>query len=203
MQGQTPECPIIFCDSVVSSKSPPSLLPHIPLLICPFSSINWTSIIYQALCYMLRMGTEKISILKCAYSIVQLCLTLCDVMDNPPVSSVLGIIQARTLEWVAISSSGVSSWPRDWTHVSYDSCITRLIFFFFFKSLSHLGRTGETGVLQSLGSQRVRHNLATEHNNKNLQWISPSWLWGKQRAVWLTLWSREVQGHFFKSVDRI
>ena len=28
-----------------------------------------------------------------------------------------GILQARILEWVAISSSRVSSWPRDWTHI--------------------------------------------------------------------------------------
>ena len=35
---------------------------------------------------------------------LQLCLTLCDPIDsNPPVSSVPGILQARTLEWVAIS----------------------------------------------------------------------------------------------------
>ena len=38
--------------------------------------------------------------------IAQLCLTLCDPMDcSLPVSSVYGIFQARTLEWVAISSS--------------------------------------------------------------------------------------------------
>ena len=37
---------------------------------------------------------------------LQLCLTLCDPIDSsPPGSSVHGIIQARTLEWVAISSS--------------------------------------------------------------------------------------------------
>ena len=34
-------------------------------------------------------------------------------------SSVHGIFQARTLEWVATLFSGGSSWPRDWTHVSY------------------------------------------------------------------------------------
>ena len=34
----------------------------------------------------------------------QLCLTLCDPMDgSPPGSLVPGILQARTLEWVAIS----------------------------------------------------------------------------------------------------
>ena len=35
-----------------------------------------------------------------------------------PGFSVHGIFQARILEWVAISFSGRSSWPRDWTQVS-------------------------------------------------------------------------------------
>ena len=30
-----------------------------------------------------------------------------------------GILQARTLEWVAISFCRGSSWPRDWTQISY------------------------------------------------------------------------------------
>ena len=38
---------------------------------------------------------------------------------SPPGSSVPGISQARVLEWVAISFSRGSSWPRDWTHVSH------------------------------------------------------------------------------------
>ena len=47
------------------------------------------------------------------------CLTLCDPMDcSPPGSSVLGIFQARILEWVAISFSRGSSRPRDQTQVS-------------------------------------------------------------------------------------
>ena len=53
-------------------------------------------------------------------SVPQLCLTLCDPMDcNPPGSSVHGILQARILEWVAISFSKGSSWPGDWTQVSH------------------------------------------------------------------------------------
>ena len=37
---------------------------------------------------------------------LQLCLTLCDPIDGgPPGSPVPGILQARTLEWVAISFS--------------------------------------------------------------------------------------------------
>ena len=41
---------------------------------------------------------------------------LCDPVGfNPAGSSVHGISQARTLEWVAISFSRGSSWPWDWT----------------------------------------------------------------------------------------
>ena len=50
-------------------------------------------------------------------SFTQLCLILCDLIDCSPVgTSVCGIFQARVLEWVVISSSRGSSWPRDWTH---------------------------------------------------------------------------------------
>ena len=38
---------------------------------------------------------------------------------SPPGSSVHGILQARKLEWVAISFSRGSSRPRNWTFVSY------------------------------------------------------------------------------------
>ena len=50
----------------------------------------------------------------------QSCLTVCDPMDcSPPgSSSVHGILQARILEWVAISFSKGSSWPRNWTRIS-------------------------------------------------------------------------------------
>ena len=58
----------------------------------------------------------------CAKSL-QSCLTLCEPMDcSPPGSSVLGTLQARILEWVAMPSSRGSSWPRDRTHVSCISC---------------------------------------------------------------------------------
>ena len=44
---------------------------------------------------------------------------LCDPMESsPPGSSVHEILQARILEWVAISSSRRSSWPRDQSQVS-------------------------------------------------------------------------------------
>ena len=48
-----------------------------------------------------------------------------------PSSSVHGILQARILEWVAIPFSRVSSWPRDWTLVSWlFSCIGKQILYY-------------------------------------------------------------------------
>ena len=53
-------------------------------------------------------------------SVTQSCPTLWDPMDcSPPVSSVHEILQARILEWVAISFSKGPSRPRDRTQVSY------------------------------------------------------------------------------------
>ena len=62
--------------------------------------------------------------------VTQSCLTLCDPRDySPPGSSVHGILQARTLEWVALPSSGGSSQPKDQTRVSYIFCIGRHVLY--------------------------------------------------------------------------
>ena len=57
----------------------------------------------------------------CVYVLVaQSCPTLSNPMDcSPPGNSVHRILQARILEWVAISFPRGSSWPRDWTQVSH------------------------------------------------------------------------------------
>ena len=52
--------------------------------------------------------------------LLQSCLTLCAPMDYClSDSSVNGILQARILEWIAMSFSSGSSQPKDWTRVSY------------------------------------------------------------------------------------
>ena len=69
------------------------------------------------------------------YFSVCLCVCVCacsvaqsDSMDySLPDSAVHGNFQARILEWVAISYSRVSFWPRDQTHISCISCIGRLV----------------------------------------------------------------------------
>ena len=77
------------------------------------------------------------SIASCMHAqLLQLCLILCDPMDcSLPGSSVHGILQAGILEWIAMASSRGSSWPRDWTHNSYVSCIGRRVLYHW----HHLG----------------------------------------------------------------
>ena len=65
---------------------------------------------------------ENVYIAAAAAKSLQLCPTLCDPIDgSPPGSAVPGILQARTLEWVAISyskwkcSRSVMSDPQ-WSH---------------------------------------------------------------------------------------
>ena len=87
----------------------------------------------------------------------QSCLTLCDPMNcSPPGSSVHEISQARILEWVTISSSRGSSWPRDWTQVSWQADSLLLA---PGGRTSHLLRKGwrfpRTGPPPTLGSLKV------------------------------------------------
>ena len=86
-----------------------------------------------------------------------LCPTLCDPMDCSPLgSSIHGILQARILEWIAISFSRGSSWPRDRTQVSCVSCIGRQILYHWaargrpFKAVQMKAKTNEEGGSSSL-----------------------------------------------------
>ena len=55
-----------------------------------------------------------LSIVHAAAKSLQSCPTLCNPIDgSPPGSAIPGILQARTLEWVAISSS--SAWKWKWS----------------------------------------------------------------------------------------
>ena len=54
-----------------------------------------------------------VTLLESKSEVAQSCPTLCEPMDcSPPCSSVHGVLQARILEWVAISFSKGSSWSR-------------------------------------------------------------------------------------------
>ena len=61
--------------------------------------------------------------------LLQSCPALCHPMDySPPGSSVLGILQARILEWVAMPSSRGSSQSSDWTCIFCGSCVAGWFF---------------------------------------------------------------------------
>ena len=67
---------------------------------------------------------------------LQSCLALCDLIEGSlPGSPIPGILQARTLEWVAISFFRGSFRPRDGTRVSCVFCIGRRVLY----QLSHQG----------------------------------------------------------------
>ena len=103
-------------------------------VLSPFSLVWLWTVARQA---PLSMGFSRQEYWSgCVCLVAQSCLPLCDPMDcSLPGSSIHGILQARILEWVAMPSSRESSWPRDWTHVSYVSCIGRWVLYHW----RHLG----------------------------------------------------------------
>ena len=78
-------------------------------------------------------GTELYKLLilwiRACMLLLQLCPTFCCSVDSSlPSSSVHGILQARILEWVAMTSSRGSSQHKDWTRVSCVFCIADRFF---------------------------------------------------------------------------
>ena len=103
---------LTLCDSM--DYSPPGFFVHgilqarILEWVAKPSSIFSTEVVVQP---------ESVNCLQS--EVAQSCPTPCDPMNcSPPGSSVHGILQARILEWLAISCSRGSSRPRDRTRVS-------------------------------------------------------------------------------------
>ena len=97
----------------------------------------------------------------------QLCLTLCNPMYcSLPGSSVYGIFQARLLEWVVISFSRGSSWPRDQTHVSYVSSIGRQILYLWAIWEAHIWAVSEITMLYIWNTVELYFNTNNSNNNK-------------------------------------
>ena len=75
-------------------------------------------------------GTFQQFIFNTKVLVAQSCPTLCNHVNcGPPGPSVHEILQARILEWVALSSSTGSCSPRDGTQVSHVSCIGRQVLY--------------------------------------------------------------------------
>ena len=82
------------------------------------SESEWS---YAEYLYLIHEEKQDMDAGVCVCALVaQSYLTLCDPMDcSLPGSSIRGIFQARILEWIDISFSRGSSWPRDQTQVSH------------------------------------------------------------------------------------
>ena len=84
------------------------------LVPLPFQKSAWTSgMSWFTYCWKLAWRILSITLLACAAAakLLQSCLTLCDPIDGLlPGSFVSGILQSRTLEWVAISFSNAWKW---------------------------------------------------------------------------------------------
>ena len=97
----------------------------------------------------------------CVFSRVR----LCDPMDcRLPASSVHRISQARIMEWVAISYSRGSSWPRDWTQVT---CFAGRVF--------SIWATREALISYHLLHNKLSPNLI--HWNNNIHYLSVFIYW--------------------------
>ena len=76
-----------------------------------FDSVNINNIGENGGCWAWKRETKNDYLAAAAAKSLQSCLTLCDPIDgSPPGSPVPGILQARTLEWVAISFSNAWKW---------------------------------------------------------------------------------------------
>ena len=86
----------------------------------------------------------------------------CDPMEcSLPVSFVHGILQARILGWVAISSSKASSQPGNWTQVS---CIAGRFFTIW------ATREAQQGVINQIYKQLIQLNLKKSQTTQFNKW---------------------------------
>ena len=125
------------CSSSPVQACPPPLCPHLPqghtAHLAGYAENCWLRVgisKHAYWCIECFYHRRVLGFVKCFLSTVvplwahcclvaQSCPSLCDPTDSsPPGSYVHGILQARILEWVAISFCRESSRPRDWTQVS-------------------------------------------------------------------------------------
>ena len=131
----------------------------------------------------------------CMLRSVQLCNPI---NRRPSGSSVHGILQARILEWVALSYSRGSSWPRDGMRVSRVSCTGR----WFYtnappgKLLGSFNGPGPSGPELTIrkwkrepeeGRERERERERKKERRKERKTWGPK-LWWSKGALMIFLW---------------
>ena len=84
------------------------IFPFIFSMHCSSFNKNWFNVFSD---FVLRNAMKLLHSLPLSAKSLQSCLTLCDHIDCSPLGSPIpGILQARTLEWVAISFSNAWKW---------------------------------------------------------------------------------------------
>ena len=142
-----------------------------------------------AVCKVAKSRTRLSNELNCEVKVAQLCLTLCDPMDN----AVHGILQARIREWIAFPFSRGSYQPSDQTQVS---CIAGR-FFTSWATREELnwtelkvnlylalgGASGNKPASQCRRLKRCRLDLWVAGDLRDAGWIS-----GSGRYPWRRAW---------------
>ena len=112
-------------------------------------------------------------------TVIQSCPIFCNPMDcSLPGNLVHGILQARILEWVAISFSREYFWPKDQTQVS---CIGRKVLY----HLSHQGSPLEAVLArekQNCKVEKTNHSNGIQGALRGADQFSLNLLWWFLRA---------------------
>ena len=109
------------------------------------------------------------------------------VNSNLPSSFVHGILQARILEWVAISYSRKSSWPRDRTCLTFLSCICRQVLYHLLLLCSNLETDFSTFSICYAAVYLMMYFLLLSNHNK---------LGGLRQIYYITIWRSEAENGF-------
>ena len=128
--------------------------------VCLF--VSKFSFSYKNTCYWIKNHLNLVCM--CVCSVAQSCLTLCDPhgLYNPPGFSVHEILQARILEWVVISFSRGSSWPRNQICFSHDDLLLTWLLRPYFQMRTHSQVLGvKNGIYVSLGGYDSTHDKCT------------------------------------------
>ena len=149
-------------------------LTHCITWMPPLCLYVWNRIRYLACKFKLDLENVEES------EVAQSCPTLCNPMYcSLPGSSLHGNLQARVLEWVAISFSRGSSWPRDGTWVS---CIPGRRFNLWATREAQRQRNQRSNCQHPLDHWKSKRVL--EKHLLLLYWLCQSlWLCGSQQTA--------------------
>ena len=89
----------------------------------PCTHVFTGTLLSSSMSHFIICKMEILILPTCVRSVASVCLLFVSLWTVAPGSSDHGILQTRTLEWVAMPSSRGSSRPRDQIHISYVSCI--------------------------------------------------------------------------------